>query len=376
MSVRGGWGFWIGLSVCYLAGFGWLSHLAPCGFWVNQAFGHPMWLENDPGGFYVVNAHELFRARTPFYWPGHPGLPLDLLLWTVQAALYGLSGGAGTGLTFTQFTARQISVVFTASKILITAVHLTSFLLLHRLARRLGSSPRAAVIAVLLYATSLPVLYYASRISVEPVMMTFFLATLVCLLEASRDERHAARWAALAGVAAVSAAFTKAHLMALLPLLAWLFVRLRSDGRDRASRRRAGLWLIGAAGLATAAFLPLADWWNFGRYWLGVAGVDAAGGTRAVAGATGTRLVEVAAGILETPLRGWLPGPTRAGLFLLCEPGFVALSLAGAAVWWRRRDPPRRLVGWLLQFCSPSLLVWLFRVGYGAECSFSTTSSR
>src|SRR5262245_45980855 len=142
-----------------------MSAGAPLGSWPNRIFGEPAWYELDPGSFYVTAAHEL-TFGTPALFLGHPGTPLLLLLEGVQQGLYALA--AEPGLSYTAFTARNLPGVIVASKLLVTVLHLVSFAFLFAFARKLLRDELAAWCACLGYATSLPALYYVSRISVEP----------------------------------------------------------------------------------------------------------------------------------------------------------------------------------------------------------------
>jgi hypothetical protein len=58
-------------------------------------------------------------------------------------------------------------------------LHVLSFHVLDAYARRLGLRHRTALIAVLVYVTCFPVLYYGARVSPEPLLVTFTLAALL-----------------------------------------------------------------------------------------------------------------------------------------------------------------------------------------------------
>ncbi|TFG98239.1 MAG: hypothetical protein E4H11_00730, partial [Myxococcales bacterium] len=137
---------WAALALgCML--FSWhYSRLAPCGAWANQISGEQVWGEDDPGSFYLASAHELAWREPPLF-VGHPGATLVPLLRLVQSALYQL--GADGDLSFTRFTAQQLPRVFLASKLLMTGLHLLSFVALYHVARRLLGDGRAAALAVL-----------------------------------------------------------------------------------------------------------------------------------------------------------------------------------------------------------------------------------
>src|SRR5208282_1231771 len=87
------------LSAAALA-LAWLwSSLAPCGGWVNEVFGSPLWNQSDPGGYYLPSAHELGRYGGRLVYPGHPGLILQVLLRLIQSALYLVGAAPGEGFS-------------------------------------------------------------------------------------------------------------------------------------------------------------------------------------------------------------------------------------------------------------------------------------
>src|SRR5215470_1777430 len=110
------------------------SYLAPYGWWSNYIFGRPAWGEHDPACFYVEAAHQLAWGEAPLFL-GHPGSTLVLLLLGVQRTYYAL--GPSDGLSFTQFTARNLPTVFLLSKLLMTRLHLVSFVALFAYAKKL-----------------------------------------------------------------------------------------------------------------------------------------------------------------------------------------------------------------------------------------------
>ena len=266
---------WSTLALACLL-FSWqTSRLAPCGAFLNEVFGEPAWVEADPGSYYFASAHELAWRESPLF-VGHPGATLVPLLRLVQSALYHL--GADGDVSFTRFTAQHLPRAFLASKLLMTALHLLSFVALHHLARRLLGGRRAAALAVLGYATSLPALYYLSRISVEPLMILFFAAAFLStwrsedLARAGRP-RAALAFAGLAGAAAVSCAMSKLAFGAPLPFL--LAAQLAAgteatEPRAAIDRRMRGLALVclAASGLAALAlYSQIIDWSSFVDAW-------------------------------------------------------------------------------------------------------------
>jgi hypothetical protein len=346
---------------------GFFSALAPCGSWDNVLFGAPMWNEADPGGYYLASAHELYAFHGRLLYPGHPGLPLQILLRALQSVFYALA--APRGLGFTAFIAKNIAQVFFLSKMLITGLHVMTFLLLYPFALRLLARPRAALLAVLGYATSLPVVYYLSRVSVEPLMILSFLASFLCVWR-SLDERgrprRAALWAALAGGASVAGLATKFHMLWPLPA-ACLGHLLWGDGLPwkgaRGRAPRAALLSFAAAALTALALSALVlDWRDFFASW-GVGGMEGGTLASALAGLAARQagvLVALVRGVALMPARAWVPGETRSGAFLFCELPMLAVAGLGAARLIRR-EGARGPWLWLGASASYTVLIWAYR---------------
>jgi len=322
-------------AVYFLFGAG-MSALAPCGNWDNVVFGAKLWNEGDPGGYYIPSAHELYSSHGRLLYPGHPGLTLQILLHAIQAIYFALLAPPGVG--FARFIAENLTRVFLFSKLALTAVHLASFGLFLLFARRLLDAERAAVFATLGYATSWPVVYYLSRVSVEPLMIVCFLGTFLALWR--EEDGGSSAWAGLAGFSAVSGLATKFHLLWPLPFIGLAMLRKRPKGL---------LAFVVAAGLSLALYSTLLDWRDFFSYW------EAPG---VVAGGPLSRTL---LGLIHMPLANWLPGPTRSGIFLLCEGPLLAISAWGLSRFLRRKSAGRRRLAWPAAAVIFTLPVWAYR---------------
>ncbi len=326
----------LGLCAAYFIFSAVMSALAPCGSWDNVVFGAKLWNEGDPGGYYIPSAHELYSSHGRLLYPGHPGLPLQILLHAIQAGNFALFAPPGAG--FSAFTAVHLARVFLLSKLAMTVVHLISFGLFLAFARRLLGNERAALFATFGYATCLPVAYYLSRVSVEPLMIVCFLGMFLALWRHEDDGGPA--WAGLAGFAAMSGLATKFHLLWPLPLIGLTMLRRRPKG------------LLAFAGAAVAAFVlysALLDWRDFLSYW------------EVSAVLSGSPIRHVVFGIPRMPLANWLPGPTSSGLFLLCEGPLLATAVYGFVLFVRRRDAERARLAWPALAVGYTLLVWAYR---------------
>jgi hypothetical protein len=371
------------LSIGYLALGAIWSARAPCGAMPDAVFGNLMWNHSDPGGFYIASAHELYRFEGRLLYPGHPGLPMQMLLHAVQFAYFRLSA---SGLGFTGFIAKNIVEVFFLSKLCAVAAHVLSFWLLARFARGLLRSERASVIAAFAYATSLPVVYYLTRISVEPFMVVLFLVAFLALWSCGESLANGRRGrayaaAALAGAAAVSALCTKFHLLWPLPALALLQLICGDEppftrGFRRPDRARA----LAIAAFAASASLTLAlyshffDWKDFFAFW-DVVGMDRPSTLGMLSG-----LIERQVGLFpglaraaaRIPLRDWLPLPTKSGLFFFCEAPMIAIAAYGAVLEARRGGVPRGRWLWPAAAAGYTAVIWLYRclAGSGDFSSF------
>lgn len=363
MSKGQGAGFWLTLCTVYLVTSGVFSALAPIGSWQNSMLGFELWLDNDPGGCYLASAHELLSSLGDPLFPGHPGLTLQILLYATERAFFLMAAGRGEEVT--SFVARNLHQFGFLARMLVTGLHLASFYLLFRFSRRLLPSVRAARLAVLGYATSLPVLYYLSRVSVEPLMVILFLATFLALWSYRDRLSRGARWptmgfAALAAALAVSGMVTKLHLLALLPVLGLLSVILTVPGRSGTPvgpmwkvRSLAAATYVVASGASLACYSLLLDWKKFFELWGAYSSVSVRIGDvarRAVAG--------LARNLTADNL---LPAATKNGIFLLSELLFLAVALVGIVVFFRRREADRRAALWPLAYSAYTLAVFVYR---------------
>ena len=355
----------VALSIIFLCSGMYWAWLAPGGYWVNRVFDVPIWNENDPGGWYIAGAHDtlLHPGRTCF--GGHPGTPLVILLAAEQALLYwyGLLFGAEPGLT--SYVARHMREVWILGKIASAAAQLVSFFLLYQYARALVRRRDLAFLAVALYATSFPATHFQTRVSPEPLMNVFFLATLVALVRIAQPgvrDRARLGWAALAGFAAISAFLCKIVLMGAWPLYAasWIMIAAPDATFDIRRRLRLLAAYVGGAAAAALAYAPFTDWPAFAGTW----GARSESSTSALlwerlASAT-TGLVH---GVEQMPLLNLLPELTQSNAFFFFEFLFLLAAAAGVILFLRQRLASRRLLVWSLGYCVVVAAAWFYRGG-------------
>ncbi len=346
--------FAVAMAMGYLIFSGVFSRAAPLGGWQNQIFGQTAWSEWDPGGSYVDAAHQLTWGERPLF-VGHPGTVLVLLLSSLQHVYFTVVG-LDTGFSFTEFTARNLPTVFLLSKLMMTVLHLVACFVVYRLARRVLQDERAAAFSALGYATSLPVGYFLSRISVEPLVVIFFALSLLSLwryqdFAAQNRLAEALRFAALAGVLSVSGLVTKLNFLA--PLVPFLALYLSFQGRGDAdsapiSRRTRLLGLLAFASTASLSLLlysQFIDWQDFFGIWRTIAGLKSTAWS----------------------LTHFLPGLSPGRIFPLSEFVFVALGVFGLIAFLRANAGRRSRALWLSAFGLWSLLLFAFRIAKSAD---------
>lgn len=366
--------FWMAaVAATLLVGGTWAAR-APGGSWSNRVYDLEMWLNDDPGGSYIPAAHDLILHPGTSCYSGHPGLPLQFLLAIEQLVLWSLARVFGSTLDITSFVARNTRAVWTVATSSMLLLHLASFAALYRFSLVLTPSRQNARLAVCLYATSFPLLYYLTRVSVEPTVVIFFLATAVCVARAASPPEGRATpvaWASLAGLCSISAFFSKVHLMAPWPLVAGVFLAaVRIQGGARRSRLL--LAYTATCAIAAAAYGVFLDWTAFSASWIRVSHADVDptvpgfffGMTRVIASGF-ARTLE------QAQLATFLPSFTRFTVFSHYEVGFLALATLGAAYASRRDGRVRRdLLGFMMAYCVFVLGVWWYREGTGSGPSF------
>lgn len=359
--------FWAGLTVASLLLGGYWTWRAPAGSWENYIFNFDLWIENDPGGWYIPAAHDLVVQPDRISFAGHPGLPLTLLLSAQQLALYNLARLAGTGLDFTTFIARNTPTVWVTAKLGMVLLHVASFVALYHFAKGMLRRRDLAIVAVGMYATSFPVLYYLTRVSVEPLLVAFFLATMVCINRAEDPSRRRVwLWSALAGACATSAFFTKISIMAPWPLLAavWLAAGTNRGEPSLPGRRWTRLLAFaGGTAVSGALYSIVMDWPAFVRTWSGE-------GLRPVDPTMPSFLwrmpLEVITGFVRVLGEGSidvLPAATCAGFFSFFEFLFFLAALWGLFHGFRHGAFRRGMVLWVLAYCAIVVCVWWYRAG-------------
>ena len=320
------------------------AYLAPLGYWRNQMLGVVFYNESDPAGIYVANAITFFD-RPSAYCAGHPGTPLELLLHLLILSYYGVSSVFGYDGPYYEFCAVNIHRIFFLAKVTMTALHLCSFFVLYKFADRILKDRSASVLSVLGYATSMPVLYYLTRVSVEPLIVIFFLLAFLGFWYyedsiAQNNFKKGFKWLVVVGLATASGFFTKLHLLALLPLFMLLLV-LHSGIKKRLGFLTilSGLGVLATSTAVCGTLWSLkVDWRKLYHTW-----VDYAPAKQGIA-ATGTinfTMIQIEAYLNNivgyfVVLFNKLFSYSREGLYAVSELFFFVIAVIGVKLFYRR----------------------------------------
>jgi hypothetical protein len=362
--------FWLISGIGYVVFFGALSYLSPCGAWFNSVIGVPFWLEHDPGGWYMISAHQMFMGHRGVVFPGHPGLTLQLILFFIQK-IYFIFAGAGSD--FTHFIAKHIVTVFIFTKIAISVLHVASFYLLYLFSMRLTKNQRAAITSVLAYATCFPVLFYTSRISVEPLAVIFFLSSFLaawkCADEIRENKIGAAVVAAgVSAILAVSGIVTKMHYLIFLPVFIFAYIVFGERGKKEDARPRriakgaAAVVFTISAVITFVLYSQLINWKDFIWIWRGVCNgsvaTSGAASHSAISG-TVTNIIEM---LKQFPFKSYFPKPGMHpnGIFAICETPFVAFSVVGLIAYLIRERSERSKALWAAASAASILPAWFY----------------
>jgi len=372
-------GFWAALSAILLVSSAVTSCLAPCGFWTNYVFEVPFWHHGDPGGFYLGAAVHFFGPDRSSV--GHPGLPLQLFLHLILRFFHLGQTFWGERLPFETFIARNIHGLFSVCEVAMTGWHILSFYVLYRFARRLLPARAPCLLAVLAYATTFPTLFYLSRISPEPLLVVFFLATILSVWNvqeqtAARQYLKAGRSAVSAGLWAAAAFYTKIHLAGLLIPFVLFQVLFEKHGPPEPIARRLkarlpmAALLAGSAGLALAVGSLQMDWPVFARsVYDYMPGRDpAASGSSGAIGPDYLKAIERTPAYLASRLPLFLKlytlSSTYEGVFARAEFLFLVCALLGLVVYFRRYPESRSRLGWLAGYWVLVMPVLIHRASF------------
>jgi hypothetical protein len=338
--------------------------LAPCGAWKNTVWGQVMWDNNDPGGPYVISSLFFFRqfGHPPFI--GHPGVTLQAMIAIAAHAIYAVRSLAGDPQPFLEFWTRNIRGLFIVAGLIIAAMHVVSFHVLYAFARKLLGDAKPAFLAALAYATLLPTLFYATRVSVEPILVSMVLLSLLNLwrtLEAWDAGQRARAYKLICLAAATSAAamLTKIHLsFPVIPLcLLQLVLYKGSDGtglwrRFTTRYKLAFCYIIVAAAVLTVGALSM-DMQEFCRAWRNF---SPDGNHQAISDAEPAQRIDVersfhiAAEISLLRLKSYFTPHTIQYVFTISEAAFCVLAAMGLIAFWYARADKRPLIVWLLAY--------------------------
>lgn len=353
--------FWLVLSAVVVIVPSYFSIRSPGGSWGNLIFGYGFTMEADPGSFYVISAHEFVNDLGRPLFIGHPGIPLQAILFGVQWTLFHLMAPAHQ--SFSEFVARHLPETYAASKVVMSVVSAASLPVIFALARGLGLTTFGAMAATLAYATCFPFLFYVSRISVESSAVLFAFGSCVCLFKAEdawvgNERRAALFWLAGCGAACGLALLSKMNQTAiLLVLLPLAIVTSRRLGRAAGA-------LSFTAGLAAIflASMPVMEW----GYFLGTWATPAISPT--VDASQTASILKIGAKLWSVfgDLSGSLgklslrPQVGFNGMFNLLESSFVIVSIISGVAFVKRHGWSRRHL-LVVAFVLWTVFLWWYR---------------
>lgn len=376
--------FWITLSCVYLLFSTIFSCLAPIGSWVNVALGTYFWGEYDPTAHYVGSALHLVSAK-PFiyYYSGHPGLTLQLLIFFTSKLYYACYLLIGGDEEFFAFAARNIKNIFIISKIAVTFTHILSFYILYEFTLKLLKDERAAVFSALGYATSFPVLYYLSRISTEPLIVIFFMLSIMAFWSYQERILEGELKKLLVPIillALYSSAgfYTKIHLLGLLPIFILIGILWGStlDGTKVPITKRlqsSGLFLLFISPLMYLMGLKI-NWEEFFTTWFQhIPGEHIYNEGQSVIEnvlATLSRIGNISGGYVKMIQKFFtvrLPEymtVTKNGVFTLTEFPFILIGVVGLYVFWRYNKDQRNKLLTPLLYAVLIIPIFIIRPGW------------
>ncbi|NPV86353.1 MAG: hypothetical protein HPY45_10145 [Anaerolineae bacterium] len=275
--------FWPVFSFLIVAAAGISKALAPTGSWVTRILGAEFWYTNDPEGAYFGSAMHLFGPERYPPFAGHPGLPLQLLLYVCSRVFYGANVFRGATVSVDEFIARHQSDFFVFCSSVLGFILVLGLYLLYLLTLDLTASKTTARLSSVAYATSFPVLFFISRISVEYLMVLFYLGALLAVWRAEREAglknyRRAFIYIILASLSAVSALFTKIQILGLFPaylIMQIVFDRSCDDTKVPMKMRGIGVALFVVFALFFSwLFVQKVDVNSFSAYWVTYGGLE------------------------------------------------------------------------------------------------------
>ncbi len=384
---------WIGLAVVMLTASALLCQDALWGHWRSYVWNVRYAFNWDPGAAYLGTGLTLFDNRYATdgtFWPGHPGLPLMLLVHLLAKGMYLPYWLTHDRSTFADFAALRLTDIIIGARLMMTVLHLLSFAALYRVAMRVLENSATSFLAVLIYATTYSTLFYFNEISVEPLVVLFALLCFLCVWR-FEDEMRRYRFktaylhAILGALCMALALYSKLLIMASIVLFVPAYIAVlghRNARRDPLSRRA---WLAGVGVFAGASALFLIggalkiNWTKFFRYWNDVPRAEmklpslAAQSDGTVIDAILTALKLAAEQLLNRFHPSfWAVENTRAGHGYVAEMGCTLLAVTGMIWLWYRYRAKRRFLIPIVVFSamiSPPILyksLWHYYVVYYA----------
>lgn len=355
------WRFWTLLFSIFIIFSTVSAYKAPIGFWKPTIFGIDSEQNiSDPDGLYISSGIHLFEPVESY--EGHPGLPLKLLIFGVYKVSHQIHVWSGGKSSSAAFAATYLDKIYLFSKLLICFIHLLTFYVFFYFARKFLSSDKAALLAVLAYATSFPILFFLTKISPETPFNLFLLMSYLMLWKFQDSmvegrNRLATIYLFLTSLSCVLAVYTKLHFAsALIPLLLLQIIFGKYSETSRITLKKRVLFSGAFTVISAVIFYLISlmmDWNYFFKKWFDyIPGRPSANLSHSVIHNYFEKIFLIVRAFLHEvitfPFSKYLPQPSLPGVFMQQEWLFLITACCGMFYFWK-----------LSQGLQRSRLIWI-----------------
>lgn len=216
------------------------------GEWINKIFEIPTFAENDPGGWYIPSALEMFEHQGRLIFPGHPGLPLHFGIFIVSKIYYILSLAWLQEIPFLKFCAYKIPHIIILSKLLMVFVNYINILLVYWVTKNLTRNEIAAFFAGIGFSLNSTILFYIGRVAPDIISITFFLISILLLwtiednLTKNNQDNQNYFYLSLLAMSSCMGLLNKIMLLFWLPFIVFgylVYLLFFSENKNKLSRR-------------------------------------------------------------------------------------------------------------------------------------------
>jgi hypothetical protein len=369
------------ICIVVLTIFAIISYKTLFGWWTVKVIGFDNQTFNwDPGGAYLGSGIALFSQRyaANANWPGHPGITLMFLIQIISRGLHWLAILFGPTVSYEAYVAKNMFWIILIAKIAISLLYLISSYVVYIFTLELINKKEIALLAVISYLTTYPVLAYFNNISPEPLMIIFTLLSILFILKYKKhpfsykdNNLQPFKYLGLSALLTACSLGTKIVFAIPLVVLIFLFVLLEKHSLNSKkikfslTRRLSdsGLFLF----LLVIFLIPIywkVDLNNFFHYWF----FYSPGSPSYISAKNWginilTNLWYLAGNFVITLIQNgfyvFLPKFNYYGVFVIAESVFLLLSVFGILMFWKNEPKKRLILVWLIIF---NLLISYFLI--------------